>query len=98
MAEWFVSKCRRGQFLDPPLPERQLVCRLAHYFPESVSAALLADGHMTLEGVRSYLRCLDGAKMWRKAWEPATPERPKQQGGHSHHQPAAAPRRSVPVR
>lgn len=98
MAEWFVSMCRRAQFLDPPLPERQLVCRLAHHFPESVSAALLADGNMTLAGVRSYLRRLDGAKMWRKAWVPAASERPQQQGGHSHHQSAAAPRRPVPVR
>ena len=98
MAEWFVSMCRRAQFLDPPLPERQLVCRLAHHFPDSVSTALLADGNMSLAGVRSYLRRLDGAKMWRKAWVPASSERPQQQGGSSHRQDAAPPRRPVHVR
>ena len=66
MAEWLVSMTRRAQLLDPPLPEERLAATLAHHFPESVSTTLLADGHLTLDSMRQYLRRMDSAKEWHR--------------------------------
>lgn len=73
MAEWLITWSRRAQFLDPPLPERTLVLRIAQHYPDPVCQALLAMPDLREDDMRAYLRRLDSAKRWKAAMAPDAP-------------------------
>lgn len=77
MAEGLVSLARKAQFLDPPLPEEQLVHRLAQHFPDAVSTAFLRPGAQprSVRALRAFLRDLEDSDEWRRTMEPERPLR-----------------------